>query len=83
MSDVIHQPDQQRFIISLSTGEAVLAYEFLSNDSVDFFRTYVPDTERGKGYAEKLVKTGLAWAKSQKLAIEVSCSYVQAVYTNE
>ena len=31
----------------------------------------------GKGLAEKLVRTGLAWANQQGLKIRASCWYVQ------
>ncbi len=44
---------------------------------IDFTYTFVPETLRGHGIAEKLVRTGLAWAREQGFEIEASCWYVQ------
>lgn len=83
--DVIHQPGQQRFVIQLPEGEAILAYRLTSPvvpapgaalPQVDFYSTYVPEALRGKGLAEQLVRTGLRWAKYQGFGITASCWYV-------
>ncbi len=74
---VNHDPGQQLFYIELEHGDAVLEYQVLPNDTVNFTRTYVPGEYRGKGLAEKLVRTGLAWANQQGLKIRASCWYVQ------
>ena len=39
--------------------------------------TFVPESLRGQGIAEKLVRTGLAWAREQGYQIEASCWYVR------
>lgn len=75
MEPVQHQVGQQRFIIEHEGGEAVLAYR-LQGQSIDFYSTYVPPQFRGKGLAEKLVRTGLAWAREQGYNIKASCWYV-------
>lgn len=72
---VIHQPQQQRFIIVQPEGEALLAYR-LTGDSIDFYSTYVPQSLRGQGLAERLVRAGLRWAKGEHLHISASCWYV-------
>ena len=71
-----HQQDKQRFIIPFEGYEAVLEYQ-VSGKNIDFNRTFVPNELRGKGLAERLVRHGLRWAKSQDLAIQASCWYVQ------
>ena len=71
-----HQQDKQRFIIPFEGYEAVLEYQ-VSGKNIDFNRTFVPNALRGKGLAERLVRHGLRWAKSQDLAIQASCWYVQ------
>ncbi len=82
--DVIHQPEQHQFVINIGTAQAVLTYELLTNNAAlnnqglcNFTHTFVPNELRGKGLAEKLVRHGIAWAKSQGLQIEASCWYVQ------
>lgn len=73
---VEHQPELQRFRIVQQGEEALLEYQLLG-DSVDFWRTFVPDTLRGQGIAEQLVRHGLAWAEQKQLAVQASCWYVQ------
>jgi uncharacterized protein len=77
MSQVIHQPHQHRFVINFEENEAVLDYAMLSETRIDFTHTFVPTTLRGKGFAEQLVRAGLAWAKEQEYEILASCWYVQ------
>ena len=75
--DICHDRERQRFVINLEADEAVLEYQWLSDSEVNFSRTYVPNRFRGQGYAEGLVKTGLAWARGQQLHVEASCWYVR------
>jgi predicted GNAT family acetyltransferase len=84
MTEITHKPDRQAFIISLPAddgeaqlAEALLEYTLMDNGVIDFRRTYVPFSLRGKGLAEELVKSGLAWAREQGYNITASCSYVQ------
>ncbi len=79
MNDVQHQPEQQRFIIQRDDALAILLYQVFSNGStpaIDFTSTYVPPEFRGQGLAEKLVRAGLTWAKSQGYELHASCWYV-------
>ncbi|GGB57639.1 N-acetyltransferase [Shewanella inventionis] len=72
---VAHQAEQHRFVVNINGAQALLEYH-LTGKNIDFHRTFVPPELRGKGIAEKLVRTGLAWAKSEGLTINASCSYV-------
>ncbi|GGP54322.1 N-acetyltransferase [Shewanella algicola] len=72
---VVHQAEQHRFVVNTQGVEAVLEYH-LADQDIDFHRTFVPPILRGQGIAEKLVRTGLAWAKSEGFNINTSCSYV-------
>lgn len=79
MADVQHLPGQQRFVISNEGGDAVMSYRLFThegNAAVDFNSTFVPPALRGKGLAEKLVRTGLAWAREQGYELHASCWYV-------
>jgi predicted GNAT family acetyltransferase len=73
---VIHQTDKQRFVVVLDGQECVLDYRLLPNHGVDFTRTFVPVALRGQGIAEKLVRTGIGWAREQAFEITASCWYV-------
>ena len=72
-----HQPDQQRFILQVNGAEAVLEYRLLPDNGIDFTYTFVPEVLRGQGIAEKLVRTGLAWAREQGYEIQAGCWYVK------
>ncbi|MFT5591770.1 MAG: putative GNAT family acetyltransferase [Oceanicoccus sp.] len=74
--DIDHQREQKRFIIVVADDAAVLEYQLLDNNIVDFTRTYVPPRHRGQGHAEALVQAGLAWANQQGYQLQASCWYV-------
>lgn len=73
---VLHQPDKQRFVTELYGQESVLEYRLLPHQGIDFTHTFVPVALRGHGIAEKLVRTGLHWARQQGFEITSSCWYV-------
>ncbi|MEZ5529847.1 MAG: GNAT family N-acetyltransferase [Porticoccaceae bacterium] len=75
--EIVHDAAQQRFTIELEHGEAVLEYQLLPNQTMNFYRTYVPGEYRNHGLAEKLVRAGLAWANHQGYTIRASCWYAQ------
>lgn len=79
MTDIQHLSNQQRFIIPNDGGDAVMSYRLFTREghaAIDFNSTYVPPEFRGKGLAEKLVRTGLTWAKEQGYELHASCWYV-------
>jgi predicted GNAT family acetyltransferase len=73
---VIHQPDKQRFMTEQDGQESVLEYRLLPDQGIEFTHTFVPVALRGHGIAEKLVRTGLDWARQQGFEITSSCWYV-------
>jgi predicted GNAT family acetyltransferase len=76
MHQVIHEPDNHRFIIELDGEPAKLAYRYIRGNKIDFTSTYVPLRQRGKGLADALVEEGLSWARFQGYDIVASCWYV-------
>jgi hypothetical protein len=72
---VIHQPERQRFLCSAAGQDAVFEYRLLPGGRVDFHHTFVPESLRGRGIAEALVRAGFAWARAAGLQIEASCWY--------
>ena len=76
---VTHQPEQQRFVSVLEGQESVLEYRLLPDQGIDFTRTFVPEPLRGRGIAEKLVRTGIGWAREQGFKMTASCWYVSRI----
>lgn len=80
MADIQHLPDEQRFVIACEGDEALLAYHLFIRDgkaAIDFNSTFVPPAFRGKGFAEKLVRAGIKWAKEQGYELHASCWYAE------
>jgi predicted GNAT family acetyltransferase len=75
--DIQHDIERQRFVLLVEGSEAVLEYRLLAGNGIDFTYTFVPPALRGRGIAEKLVRTGLSWARAQEYEIQASCWYVQ------
>lgn len=76
MEDIVHDQQQQAFLLGRQGVEARLEYQ-RHGDAIDFSRTFVPPELRGQGLAERLVRFGLDWARQQGLDIHASCWYVQ------
>ena len=75
--EIQHEMERQRFVIYSDGQESVLEYRLLENDGIDFSRTFVPEPLRGQGIAEKLVHSGIAWARGQGFTMQASCWYVR------
>lgn len=73
--NIVHEPMSSRFLEGSGADAAVLTYR-LEATRVVFDHTLVPPSRRGQGIAEALVRTGLAWARAQGLAVVAECSYV-------
>lgn len=81
---VEHDEAEQQFFVQLPKQEqAYMKYHFVgqTNKVVDFYTTFVPSSQRGKGLARPLVKAGLDWADSQSYQIKATCSYVNRLLT--
>jgi hypothetical protein len=74
---ITHQPERHRFVERFEDQEAVLEYRLLPDNGIDFTRTFVPEDLRGQGIAEKLVRTGIAWAREQEYEMQAGCWYVR------
>jgi predicted GNAT family acetyltransferase len=72
---VIHDADTHRFVIPNENGYAVLEYT-ADEENVTFTHTFVPPQLRGQGFAEALVRSGLAWAGETRRVPTATCSYV-------
>lgn len=76
---VEHLPAEHKFVLKCEQWDAVLQYRLSQGPNnitaIDFSSTFVPPEFRGKGLAEKLVRTGIAWAKEQGYELHASCWY--------
>lgn len=78
-SDVVvqHDAEARLFYIDDDLGRAYLTYMDLGKQTIDIYRTFVPDALRGRGLAALLAAEALKYAKEQGLTIIASCSYME------
>lgn len=76
---VLHQPNEQRFCVTLEGYVACLMYR-QHGQEVEFYHTYVPEVFRGRGIAERLCQAAFEYAQQAKLTVMPSCAYVSDYY---
>ncbi len=72
-----HDRENHQFLMTLDGHRAYLAYMDLGKQTLDFYRTYVPDALRGQGIAAALTREALAYAEREGYSVIPSCSYVE------
>lgn len=72
---VTHNATEQRYEMTADGHLAVCDYELDAGRMV-FTHTFVPPELRGRGIAEKLVRTALGDARSSGRKVVPACSYV-------
>lgn len=80
---VVHEDGatRGRYVIRLADGlEAEITYDRRDGGTIVVDHTYVPDSYRGHGLAEKLVKALIADARRTGHKIVPLCSYVAAQF---
>lgn len=75
--DIKHDKKHQQFTAALGEEEAELAYAVPSEEVMDFTHTYVPESARGKGVANKLIAEGLCYAEENGKKVIATCPVVQ------
>lgn len=69
-----HEAAISRF--ETGSGDSTALIEYVrAGGRVTFVHTYVPPALRGQGLAERLVRSALAWARSENLKVVPQCSY--------
>ncbi|MBC3538591.1 GNAT family N-acetyltransferase [Rufibacter sediminis] len=76
-TDVIHDEEDLRFYMELEGEEAELTYSITENQELDLDYTFVPESHRNQGLADKLVKTALEYVKAKNLTFVASCPVVE------
>lgn len=74
---VQHDSEGRLFYIDDDLGRAYLTYMDLGKQTIDIYRTFVPDALRGRGLAALLAAAALKYATDQGLTIIASCSYME------
>jgi predicted GNAT family acetyltransferase len=69
-----HQPDRQRFAITIDDHEAELDYE-REGDVLVITHTGVPAAIGGRGIAGVLVQAAVDFARANGLRVRPACSY--------
>ncbi|WP_439883263.1 GNAT family N-acetyltransferase [Pontibacter sp. MBLB2868] len=75
---IIHDEEDLRFYMLIGSNEAELTYTYPETEVMDFDYTFVPESDRGQGIADELVRQGLEFAKSNNYRIIPSCPVVEA-----
>ncbi|HDZ57487.1 MAG TPA: N-acetyltransferase [Pseudomonas xinjiangensis] len=74
---IVHDPENKQFYVVIDGARAYLAYMDLGKQTLDIYRTYVPDILRGQGVAAKLTEHALQFARIKGYTVIPSCSYVE------
>jgi uncharacterized protein len=76
--EIRHNRENHLFETDVDGHRAYLAYMDLGKQTLDFYRTFVPDELRGRGVAAVLTKAALDFAQQEGYSVIPSCSYVEA-----
>jgi hypothetical protein len=71
-----HDALTHRFLAEVPSGTAVLAYAPAGPGLLEFYSTYVPAPDRGRGIGGSLVEAGLGYARAQGMRVIPTCRYV-------
>lgn len=75
--EVIHLPEENRFVIRVDGHTAELTYSLLGS-TILFTHTGVPPALEGQGIASKLARVGLDYARANRFKIRSLCSFITA-----
>lgn len=74
---VQHDVAGHQFEATVDGHRAYLAYMDLGKQTLDIYRTFVPNALRGRGIAAALTEQALAYAEGAGYSVIPSCSYVE------
>ncbi|MGX5219566.1 MULTISPECIES: GNAT family N-acetyltransferase [Pseudomonas] len=72
-----HDQAGHQFEITVDGDRAYLAYMDLGKQTLDIYRTFVPNSLRGRGIAAQLTEHALQYAERMGYTVIPSCSYVE------
>jgi predicted GNAT family acetyltransferase len=65
----------QMFFVKLTGGNAYLKYRRPSENLIEFYETYVPESSRNKGIGSELVSFGIDYARENNFEILARCPF--------
>ncbi|MDQ2794219.1 MAG: N-acetyltransferase [Bacteroidota bacterium] len=71
-----HDPANQQFTTTHNGHAAELAYARPNDGVIDFTHTFVDEAVRGQGVADELARTALAYARTEKLKVKTTCTFM-------
>ncbi|MBD8596304.1 GNAT family N-acetyltransferase [Pseudomonas sp. NPDC078416] len=72
-----HDETGHQFEVNIDGYRAYLTYMDLGKETLDIYRTFVPNELRGRGIAAALTKVALDYADRIGYTVIPSCSYVE------
>jgi len=72
-----HDRAGHQFETTVDGHRAYLAYMDLGKQTLDIYRTFVPDALRGRGIAAVLARHALEYAEREGYTVIPSCTYVE------
>jgi predicted GNAT family acetyltransferase len=75
-SNIIDNPDEQRFELAEGGHTAVASYR-LEGDTISFTHTVVPEEIEGRGFGSRLVRFALDQARERGLKVVPLCYFVK------
>lgn len=76
-ASIHHDLVGHQFEMTVEGHRAYLAYMDLGKQTLDIYRTFVPNALRGKGIAAALTEHALQYAEGMGYTVIPSCSYVE------
>ncbi|MFN8344559.1 MAG: GNAT family N-acetyltransferase [Spirosomataceae bacterium] len=73
--DIVNNLERQRFEIEVEGEFAFLEYR-IHEGTMYLMHTFVPDSLRGRGLAQKLAKFALDTIRAEKLPLKIYCPFV-------
>ncbi|GIZ11772.1 GNAT family N-acetyltransferase [Pseudomonas sp. NCCP-436] len=74
---ISHDQTNHQFVTTVGGDRAYLAYMDLGKQTLDIYRTFVPNSLRGRGIAAALTEHALRYAETHGYTVIPSCSYVE------
>jgi predicted GNAT family acetyltransferase len=75
-NQVVHRPEQNRFVIEFEEAPAYLEYELANDGTLMIMHTEVPAAHSGEGYAAKLAEAALLHAEENNMKVMPYCTYM-------
>ena len=72
-----HDQTSHQFVTPVDGDRADRSYSDLGKQTLDIYRTFVPNALRGRGIAAALTEQALAYAEEAGYSVIPSCSYVE------